>query len=94
MTNLLLIRHSMPAWGPHAPPSKWKLTEEGRERSKDLGEYLKGRDVARIFASTEVKTVETAEIAAKVAGVPNVVQDHDLREHDRDNTPTPSVADR
>jgi broad specificity phosphatase PhoE len=89
MTNLLLIRHSMPAWGSHAPPSKWILTEEGRERSKDLGEYLKKRQVGRIFASTEVKAVETAEIAAKVAGVPNVIQDRDLREHDRDNMPTP-----
>lgn len=94
MTNLLLIRHSMPAWGSHAPPSKWILTEEGRERSKDLGEYLKKRQVGRIFASTEVKAVETAEIAAKVAGVPNVIQDRDLREHDRDNTPTPSGFDR
>jgi len=84
----------MPAWGSHAPPSKWILTEEGRERSKDLGRYLKERHVGRIFASTEVKTIETAEIAAKVAGVPNVVQDHDLREHDRDNTPIPSGADR
>jgi len=92
--NLLLIRHSMPAWGSHAPPSKWKLTEEGRERSKGLGWYLKERQAGRIFTSTEVKSIETAEIAAKVAGVSNVVQDHDLREHDRDNTPTPSGVDR
>jgi|LWDU01.1.fsa_nt_gi probable phosphoglycerate mutase/uncharacterized phosphatase len=94
MTNLLLIRHSMPAWGSHAPPSKWILTERGRELSKVLGKYLKERQVGLIFASTEVKTVETAEIAAEVARISNVVQDHDLREHDRDNTPTPVGADR
>jgi broad specificity phosphatase PhoE len=94
MTNLLLIRHAMPAWGSHAPPSKWVLTEQGREKSRVLGAYLKERRVGRIIASTEAKAVETAEIAAKMADVSQVTQDHDLREHDRDNTPTPAGADR
>ena len=94
MTKLLLIRHSIPAWGPNDPPSKWVLTEEGRERSKLLGEYLNQRRVGRIFASDEVKAIETAEIAARVAGISEVVTDHDLREHDRDNSPRPSNVDR
>jgi len=96
MTKLLLVRHSEPAWGSHAPPSKWVLTERGRERSKLLGEYFKQRRVGRIFISDEVKAIQTAEIAAEIAGISesNLVVDHDLREHDRDNSPKPDNADR
>jgi broad specificity phosphatase PhoE len=86
MTKLLLVRHSEPAWGPENPPSKWQLTERGRERSKLLGEYLKRRGVGEIFASSEIKAIETAEIAAQIAGVSTVTSDAGLREHDRDTT--------
>jgi broad specificity phosphatase PhoE len=86
MTNLLLVRHSEPAWGPENPPSKWELTERGRERCRLLGEYLRQRGVGEIFASSEIKAIETAKIAAEIAGVSSVVSDTELREHDRDAT--------
>jgi broad specificity phosphatase PhoE len=86
MTKLLLIRHSVPAWGPENPPSKWELTERGKDRSKLLGEYLKSRRTSRIFASSEVKALETAEIAAGIAGISSVTSYSGLREHDRDET--------
>ena len=87
MTNLLRVRHSEPEWGDQSPPSKWVLTQRGRDRSVVLGEYLKQRNVDRIVASTEVKTLETAAIAAEVAGIPDVKEYHDLREHERENVP-------
>ncbi|MBP38723.1 MAG: hypothetical protein CL726_05345 [Chloroflexi bacterium] len=64
-----------PPWGSHDPPSKWILTEEGRERSKRLGEYFRERHTTRIITSSEVKVIETAKIAARVAGISEVVVD-------------------
>jgi len=84
MTNLLLVRHSEPAWGPENPPSKWELTERGRKRSRSLREYLAQRCVGAVSASSKLKAVQTAEIAAEVAGLSNVALVHDLREHDRE----------
>jgi 2,3-bisphosphoglycerate-dependent phosphoglycerate mutase len=86
MVNLILVRHSEPAWDPEIPPSRWLLTERGRHRSKLLGEYLGTRKIGQIFASSELKAIETAEIAAGFAGISLVNTDHDLREHDRDET--------
>ena len=94
MTNLLLVRHSEPDWGPDLPPSQWVLTDRGRDRAKLLGEYLATRAVSTVFTSDERKAVETAEIAAGVAGIGNPVVDQGFREHDRDNSPRPSGIPR
>ena len=86
MTNLLLIRHFEPAWGPEKPPSKWELTERGRQCSRSLGDYLVERSVGAVFASLKFKATKTTEITAEVAGFSNVVLVHDLREHEREET--------
>ena len=94
MTNLLLVRHSEPAWGPEKPPSKWELTERGRKRSRSLGDYFVERRVGAVFASLELKAAQTAEIAAEVAGLADVVLIHDLREHEREESPIIDDAER
>jgi len=94
MTNLLLVRHSEPAWGPENPPSKWELTERGRQRSRSLGDYFVERRVGAVFASPELKAAQTAEIATQVAGQSNVVLVHDLREHEREETQIIGDAER
>jgi broad specificity phosphatase PhoE len=94
MANLLLVRHSEPAWGPENPPSKWELTERGRNRSRSLGDYFVERRVDAVFASLELKAAQTAEIAAEVVGLPNVVLIHDLREHEREESPIIGDAER
>lgn len=94
MTNLLLVRHSEPAWGPEIPPSMWELTERGRQRSRSLGEYLAERGVNAIFASPETKAAQTGEIAAGVAGVSDVVFVRDFREHEREEAPIIGDAER
>ena len=94
VTNLLLVRHSEPAWGPENPPSKWELAERGRKRSRSLGDYFVKRRVGAVCASLELKAAQTAEIAAEVAGISNVVLVHDLREHEREETLIIGEAER
>lgn len=94
MTKLLLVRHSEPAWGPENPPSRWELTERGKKRSHALGDYLVERRVGAVFASLELKAAQTAEIAAEVTSFSNVVLVHDLREHEREETPIIGEAER
>jgi broad specificity phosphatase PhoE len=97
MTNLLLVRYSEPAWGPENPPSKWELTERGRKRSRLLGDYFAERGVGAVFPSSELKAAQTAEIAAVVAGLSNVVLVHDLRdlrEHEREESQIIGDAER
>ena len=89
MAKLHLVRHSEPAWRTELPPSKWVLTGQGKIRSRELGVYLGKQGVSRIFSSDENKAVETAEIAADVAGIKKVIIDSSLRKHDRDNAPRP-----
>jgi len=84
MANLILVRHSEPDWGHHAPPSEWVLTERGRHRARLLREYLRKRHVDRIISSAEVKAVQTADIAAKAAGLEHQVSEPKLNEHNRD----------
>ena len=86
MTNLLLIRHFEPAWGPENPPAKWELIERRRQCSRSLGDYLVERRVGAVFASLKFKATKTTEITAEVAGFSNVVLVHDLREHEREET--------
>ena len=73
MAKLHLVRHSELAWGTELPPSKWVLTGQGKIRSRELGVYLGKQGVSRIFSSDENKAVETAEIAADVAGIKKVI---------------------
>jgi len=94
MTNLLLVRHSELAWGPENPPSKRELTERDRKRSRLLGDYLIERNVGAVFASLELKAAQTAEIAAEVAGLSNIVLVPDLREHEREQSPIIGEAER
>jgi broad specificity phosphatase PhoE len=48
---------------------------------------FKVHQVDRILVGTEVKSLDPANIGAEIAGISNLPQDHDLREHDRDNIP-------
>lgn len=66
------------------PPSKWELSDRGKLRAGLLADYLAGREIDALYSSSEVKTVQTAEIVSTTTGLP-VNVDHDLREHSRDN---------
>jgi broad specificity phosphatase PhoE len=94
MGNLILIRHSEPEWGRHAPPSEWLLTDRGRYRATLLGEYLRNRRIDRIISSAEIKAIQTAEIAASAAELKYQVSEPKLNEHNREGENPLSSAER
>ncbi|MCZ6539814.1 MAG: phosphoglycerate mutase family protein [Chloroflexi bacterium] len=86
MPKLLLIKHSEPVVDPELPPSKWKLSDRGIQRADLLAAYLADRSIDMLYSSSEAKAMRTAEIIGATTGLPIIVL-HDLREHDRENTP-------
>lgn len=94
MTRLFLIRHSEPKLINGVPPAGWELTNRGRTRAKQLGEYLAEQQVERFFSSSEIKAIQTAAIAAERAGITNVTQIANLGEHDRTGTKIIGSAQR
>lgn len=84
MSVLVLVKHSFPEVDPDVPARKWRLSDEGRVRSRILGEELAGYVLDLIVSSDEPKAVDTAEIAAGVLNVPiEIVKG--LHEHERAN---------
>lgn len=79
---LILIKHSMPELVPTTPPNRWHLSAEGRESCKALAERLALYQPERLLCSTEVKAMETADLAGERLGpVPEVLPG--LHENDR-----------
>lgn len=88
--RLILVKHSVPEIRPDVPPAEWGLTEAGRARARDLAVRLPAPAATALFASTEPKARETAEILAATWDVPVRVLP-DLREHER---PEPGLLQR
>jgi|SRR5581483_643845 len=55
------------------------LTEKGREQAKELGAYLKDKNIEIIFHSPRIRAVETAGIVSNITGFP-LQEIHDFRE--------------
>ena len=70
---------------PAVPVPQWGLSAAGRERAAAVAGEPWVRRLAAVFASTERKAVETAELLAAVTGL-DVVTDHELGENDRSAT--------
>ena len=78
--ELWLIRHGETEWsqdGRHTSSSEVPLTEHGRERARELKQFLDGRKFAAVFVSPRQRALETCAIAGygEVARV-----DDDLQE--------------
>ena len=84
MSVLVLVKHSLPVVDPDVPAREWRLSDEGRIRSRILGEELGGYELDLVVSSDEPKAVETAEIAARVLNVPVEIVEG-LHEHERGN---------
>ena len=80
--SLVLVKHAMPFVESHAPPSSWRLSEEGRKQSLALAERLEGYALERVVTSEEPKAAESAEIVAERLGLAWSVAP-ELHEHDR-----------
>ena len=78
--ELWLVRHGETEWsldGRHTSVTDIPLTERGRERARELRDYLAGRKFAAVFVSPMQRAKETADIA----GYGNVaIVDKDLME--------------
>ncbi len=80
---IFLVRHATPDWSRtdlsyHLPPGP-PLTPQGEREAADLGEYLRGAGVRQLYTSPLERCLHTAQIAAKVVGVP-VLEEAGLRE--------------
>lgn len=84
MSVLVLVKHSLPLVDPGVPAREWRLSDEGRVRSRILGEELDRFDLDLVVSSDEPKAVETAEIAARVLNA-SVEIVEGLHEHERCN---------
>ena len=72
---MLLVRHSAPELDPSAPSEEWRLSEEGRRRCGPLAERLARHEPRVLFASSEPKARETAELVAPALGLDVQVSD-------------------
>ena len=64
--ELWLIRHGETEWsldGRHTSVTDIPLTERGRERARELRDYLAGKKFAAVFVSPMQRAKETCEIA-------------------------------
>jgi len=64
--ELWLVRHGETEWsldGRHTSVTDIPLTERGRERARELRDYLAGRKFAAVFVSPMQRAKETCEIA-------------------------------
>jgi broad specificity phosphatase PhoE len=62
------------------------LTAEGRRRCIPLAEKLRPYQLDLIVTSTEIKAIETGELAARQLGIPCQVE-QGLHEHERESAP-------
>ena len=75
--ELWLIRHGETEWsldGRHTSVSEIPLTEHGRQRAVELGDFLKGEMFAAVLVSPRQRARETCEIAG--FGKQAVVEDN------------------
>ncbi len=70
MTRLHLVRHGPTTVDPTRPQDQWRLSEEGREVVQNWAESQSWPGVRHLYASPEVKAMETAAIIAAAAHIP------------------------
>jgi broad specificity phosphatase PhoE len=81
--TIYLARHGETSWNREG---RWQghtdiaLNEVGLDQARALGELLRGRDIARIHSSDLARARQTAETAAGILGVTELVIDAELRE--------------
>jgi len=86
MSNIILVKHSLPEINPQIPPSRWPLSEEGEVRCSLLADQLAFHQPDAIFSSQELKAIQTAELIAERLSRSNKALPS-LHEHERENTP-------
>jgi len=83
---LILVKHAKPVVDPELSPSRWRLSDEGRESCGRLSAALRPFAPAAFFTSPQPKAMETAALVAPSFGTSAVPRDA-LREHDETGAP-------
>ncbi len=94
--EIYIARHASPDWTrtdlrydvPPGPP----LTARGEQEARALGQFLKQRDVVRIYGSPMLRASSTANLAAEVLGLSAVI-DPSISEWTKEETGR-EVSDR
>ncbi len=85
MTHLFLIRHGNVVREPEVASHEWRLSENGRSRTRHLA-HTQTTHPTRLVTSAEAKAAETGQILADSWNVPCTTAP-DLHEHDRRGFP-------
>lgn len=85
-SEVILIKHASPTVEPRIAPSKWTLSEVGRQSCARLSVALRAFGPAAFFTSPQPKASETAAIVAAHFGATATACDG-LREHDETGAP-------
>jgi 2,3-bisphosphoglycerate-dependent phosphoglycerate mutase len=82
VSKLVLIKHAMPVLSATMPSNEWVLSDEGKEKSRRLTDYLKDYRMTNIYCSTEPKAIETASIAGDMLEKEVIIAEQ-IHEHER-----------
>ncbi|NIX75353.1 histidine phosphatase family protein [Microvirga terricola] len=85
MASLIFVTHPEVVIDPNQPVPEWPLNAVGRGRMERFAETLVGRNVSAVYASTERKAIDGAEIVANKLGLSYRTDEH-LGENDRSAT--------
>lgn len=81
--KLLLVKHSNSNHNPHQLSHQWGLTDDGIARCQALATHIAPYHPRRLFASTMLKTQQTAErVSAELNDIP-IIKNPLLEEHSR-----------
>src|SRR5208283_2056707 len=92
MPTVFFITHPDVAIDPSVPVPDWPLNERGRARLRATAAYPRARGVGRIFASSERKARDGAQILADGLGLSGYRVVDGLGENDRAATGLPAEA--
>ncbi len=86
MSQLVLVKHSLPRIEPGKPASEWILSGAGRKRCFELAERLTQYMPQNVISSSEPKARQTAAILSRRLG-PRYEVIEGLHEHERRSVP-------
>jgi broad specificity phosphatase PhoE len=86
LPTVFFITHPDVVIDPNIPVPDWPLNERGRGRMRAMAAFLRTREVRRIFASSERKARDGAQILSDGLGLNGYSVVDDLAENDRSAT--------
>jgi len=76
MTSVIIVRHAQPEIDPSQPAAEWRLSEAGREATRELALVIGRFSPGRIVTSPERKAMETGGEIAAVLDLQVATEDH------------------